>query len=155
MPARGIENRRGFILGATVIFALVFSLLLIVYIFLMQRSWVVSDRALYLYKDVLLAAHKMALYDINTGRYRDNGAAYNSLFYDSYWQARGGTPPTRYEAVYKVPVRITSTAVTDCNTVALQGNNCVTITDVPEFKRVRAVYELTGGHWVLTLTEVD
>ena len=149
-----IKDRGGFILGATVIFALIFSLLLVLYIYLMQRSWVVSDRALYLYKDVLLAAHKMALYDITTGRYRDNGAGRNNLFYDSYWQTNGATPPTRYEAVYKVPVRITS-ETTDCNIVALQGDNCVTITDVPEFKRVRAVYELTEGHWVLTLTEVN
>ena len=145
----GRLNKKGMVIVATTLFALIFAILLMVYIYLMQKSWVVSRTAAYLYKDPLLSAHKMALYDINTGRYKNPGAAHSVTFYDTYWRASG----TGYVAVYKVPTKATFNNV-NCHAINLSGNNCATIGAVREFKRVRAMYEPHNGHWRLTLREV-
>ena len=145
-----MKNRAGFVIIVTVIFSLVFAVLLMLYIYLMQRSGVISKMSMFFYEDALIAAHNMALYDIVTDRYKNIGAPRNSLFYALYWKSTG---PNKYEAVYKVPVKVNASPAS-CDFLTLDGNNCVTVYDVSKFKKIKAVYELKSGHWLLTLKEV-
>ncbi len=147
-------NRVGSVLGITMIFILIFGVLLSVYLYLFQKTVIIRRASTYLRKDVIMSAINFAVYDISRQRYKGVGP-YNPVYYAVPWTSCG---TNCYKVVYKVPIVIdTTSGSVPCNSskARLEGGNCFYLSpsQVKQWKSVEVVYRLHGGYWKLFVVD--
>ncbi len=133
-------SRFGFVMPVVLTFIVIFSLLLLAFLYALQTGWLIVNRALYFKNWQTFSAIHLAVHDISTGRYKGASAGYryNSNFYEGNgWQSCG---TDCWQVTYKIPVEFSHSSIS-CSSIDLTGNNCVKITSVEKYKKVSVEYK--------------
>lgn len=148
-----MKGKIGATMSIVLIFILIFAVMAAVYIYLMQKTWLVYRKMAYLKKDIVVSAIDLAVYDISKGRHLGS-ANYNPLFYAQNWTSCG---TNCYSVVYRIPKKIISGSGVACSDpkVKLQGSNCFVLSDssVVDSVNVEVRYELVSGNWQISVEE--